>query len=278
MPYVLPDDYFKGMISLMRLPNQTQTNRHSHDFLEIVYICAGKAHYHIGDDEGELSAGDYFIVDYETDHDYRSEAGDLTLINCLFRPELIDKTFAGIRSFNELCELYMLHISGRKINGPASNQIFRDDGEIGELFFKLLYEYEHQYDGCNEMMRCILCQIILETVRRIGSQNQVSPLTAYIIGEIDSRFSEPITLGELCQARHFSLSYASARFREDTGLTFTRYLQKRRIEESCRLLRDTDRSVSQIAEAVGYTSIKFFNRVFKNIVKNTPREYRKHHN
>jgi len=52
-------------------------------------------------------------------------------------------------------------------------------------------------------------------------------------------------------------------------------LQRIRIEQSCRLLENSDLRVSEIAARVGYENVKFFNQVFKQTVKLTPREFRK---
>ncbi len=275
MPITLPKN-FNGMVRVMQLKNESYTVRHYHDYLEIAYIFSGEAQHRLGDKvSGLLSAGDYFIVDYNTAHEYKSENQDLNIINCLFLPEIIDEHFAGVKSFDDLCERYFLRITGQKINGPASNQVFKDDGTVGELFLKLMDEYSQKSDGYIEMIRYILSEIIIETVRKVGSKKRITPLTAYILKRIDCDYNKPLSLAQICKEKFFSLPYASIRFKEDTGITFTEHLQNRRIEEACRLLKDTDKNISEIGEAVGYSSIKFFNKVFKQITKMTPRDYRK---
>ena len=58
-------------------------------------------------------------------------------------------------------------------------------------------------------------------------------------------------------------------------MRFTECIQRRRIEEACRLLRESELSITQIATFVGYSNVKFFNKIFKKIVKQTPSEYKK---
>lgn len=266
---------FNGAIQMMRLDRESRTVRHTHAFLEFVYIANGSAAHHIGGVSGQLQTGNYFVVDYNTAHDYCSEKNDLTVINCLFLPEIIDQTFAGVQSFNDLAERYFFRIMGRKINGPTSNQIFLDDGTVGRLFERMLEEYERQQDGYTEMLRCMLCEIIIQTIRRIGSDTAVSPLTAFIIEEIQKNYMRHISLETICRQVHYSLPYVSGKFKEETGITFTAYLQNKRIEESCRLLAESSAGIAEVSERVGYTSVKFFNRVFRQVTKMTPREYRK---
>jgi len=66
----------------------------------------------------------------------------------------------------------------------------------------------------------------------------------------------------------------SALIRQGYGQTFKQYLNRLRLTEAQRLLRETDRQISEIAFAVGYNSVSHFNRVFKQFYSCTPREYR----
>ena len=64
------------------------------------------------------------------------------------------------------------------------------------------------------------------------------------------------------------------RFREDMGISFQKYLQKVRIEQSCRLLAETNEKITHIAHNVGYEDIKFFGKVFRDVMNMSPRAYR----
>lgn len=270
----LPKD-FDGDIMLMRLENQEYAYSHTHDFLEFVYIENGDAVYDIGGVSGRLTKGDYFVVDYDTAHSYYSENGNLTLINCLFMPQLIDKTFTGVKSFNELAERYFLSITGRKIKGPSSNQVFSDDGTAGRMFGLMVDEFKGKKAGYTDVIRYCLCTVIIKAVRQVGADRALSKITAYIISEIQKNYMNNITLEMVCRDLNYSVPYISTRFRKETGLTFTAYLQNKRIEASCALLSGSNISMSEIAETVGYGNVKFFNKVFRRITKMSPREYRR---
>jgi AraC-like DNA-binding protein len=236
---------------------------------------SGSASYHLGKYEGTLSSGDYFVVDYNTSHDYLSSEKDLTLINCLFLPEFVHETMKGVGSFNELCERYFMRITGRKINGPAANQIFKGTEKTGELFSDMLNEYTEKNEGYLQVIRFLLCRIIIETVREIGSRKNISSVTEEVIEIIEKNFREKLSLARISKEMHYSLPYISAIFKKETGFSFTDYLQNRRLEETCRLLRETELPVSTVAESVGYQNVKFFGKLFKRFTGLSPREYRK---
>lgn len=262
-------------IMVMKLENEHIAVSHKHNFLELVYIISGSASHKIEGREKILSAGDYFVVDYNTAHEYISKEHNLTIINCLFLPEFIDKTFEKEQSFNRLAEKYFLKISGRRINGPASNQIFKASKKTERLFLEMLEEFNEKREGYLEVLRFSLSQIIIETIRAFGSTALLSEPTERIIEIIDRRYKEKLSLGEIAKSLHYSLPYLSALFKEETGLNFTDYLQRRRIEAALGLISSTESSVSEISEAVGYQSLKFFEKTFKKLTGKTPRQFRK---
>jgi AraC-like DNA-binding protein len=77
-------------------------------------------------------------------------------------------------------------------------------------------------------------------------------------------------------AQHFQVSegYLSSIFKEYAGICFAEYLEKCRIEKSCVLLSDTDSTIEQIAEDVGYNSVYSYRRAFKRLFHISPSAYR----
>jgi len=85
---------------------------HGHDFLEFSYIEQGSIAHTIGGETSTLHAGDYFIVDYGTMHEYHAATHEpLVVINFLFFPEFVDRSLAGCRSFEDLPEICRKYIA-----------------------------------------------------------------------------------------------------------------------------------------------------------------------
>src|SRR6185369_9555744 len=76
---------------------------------------------------------------------------------------------------------------------------------------------------------------------------------------------------------HVSEAHFTRSFRNVFGETPHRYLQRRRVEQSMFLLRETDRSVTDVCLDVGFTSLGTFSRMFREIVGETPSGYRLGH-
>ncbi|HTS15766.1 MAG TPA: helix-turn-helix transcriptional regulator [Candidatus Sulfotelmatobacter sp.] len=94
---------------------------------------------------------------------------------------------------------------------------------------------------------------------------------------MDRAYAEPLDVAAVAAVAHVSPAHFSRTFRATFGETPHRYLQRRRVERSMFLLRETDRSVTDICLDVGFTSLGTFSRTFREIVGETPSTYRSGH-
>jgi AraC-like DNA-binding protein len=91
---------------------------------------------------------------------------------------------------------------------------------------------------------------------------------------MDRAYAEPLDVPAVAAVAHISPAHFSRSYRAVFGETPHRYLQRRRVERSMFLLRDTDRSITDVCLDVGFTSLGTFSRTFRAIVGETPSAYR----
>src|SRR5688500_14606152 len=91
---------------------------------------------------------------------------------------------------------------------------------------------------------------------------------------MDRAYAEPLNVSAVAAVAHLSEAHFIRCFRAVFGETPHRYLQRRRVERSMFLLRETDRSVTDICFDVGFNSLGTFSRTFREIVGQTPSGYR----
>ena|GEM_PF-370167 len=94
---------------------------------------------------------------------------------------------------------------------------------------------------------------------------------------MDRAYAEPLDVRAVAAVAHVSEAHFIRSFRAVFGETPHRYLQRRRVERSMFLLRETDRSITDICFDVGFTSRGTFSRTFREIVGETPSDYRVGH-
>src|SRR5918997_5575717 len=92
---------------------------------------------------------------------------------------------------------------------------------------------------------------------------------------MDRRYAEPLDVPTLARIAYVSEAHFIRSFRATFGETPNRYLQRRRVERAMFLLRSTDRSVTDICMAVGFSSLGTFSRVFAEVVGEPPSVYRR---
>jgi transcriptional regulator GlxA family with amidase domain len=93
---------------------------------------------------------------------------------------------------------------------------------------------------------------------------------------MDRAYDQPLDVAALAKVAVVSEAHFIRSFRAAFGETPHRYLQRRRVERSLFLLRETERSVTDICLDVGFTSLGTFSRTFREIMGESPSEYRRH--
>jgi AraC-like DNA-binding protein len=94
---------------------------------------------------------------------------------------------------------------------------------------------------------------------------------------MDRAYAQPLDVRTVAAIAFVSPAHFSRSFRAVFGETPHRYLQRRRVERSMFLLRETDRSVTDICFDVAFTSLGTFSRTFREIVGESPSDYRQGH-
>jgi YesN/AraC family two-component response regulator len=108
----------------------------------------------------------------------------------------------------------------------------------------------------------------------VEQQNSELPMITRAKEYIQQNQTEDLSLGQVAKAVNTSTFYFCKLFKKVTGLNFTDYVSRVRIEKAKNLLLNPNLRVSEIAFEVGFQSLTHFNRVFKKIIGQSPTEYR----
>jgi YesN/AraC family two-component response regulator len=113
-------------------------------------------------------------------------------------------------------------------------------------------------------------EIICDTLNKGGGK--ISPQK--IIDYIKSNYSKDVYLDQMAERFGTSTSYLSRYFKQSVGVNFHRYLSNIRIDEAKKMLALTDKTITEIAQAVGFNNRNIFLRMFKKLEGLNPSEYR----
>lgn len=108
----------------------------------------------------------------------------------------------------------------------------------------------------------------------VQKDNEESPMIAKAKKIIAERGEETLSLEHMAKALNVSTFYFCKMFKKATGLTFTDYLARTRVERAKNLLLNPNVRISEAAYDSGFASITHFNRVFRKVVGKSPSAYR----
>lgn len=264
-----------GHIRMMHL-HQRDRELHRHTFFELVYVLKGSATHWLEGDQVSLGAGDYFIIDPGSTHCYR-ETRDFVIVNCLFLPEYIDRALEDCPSLSSLLSNQVLRF-GVPVEIKTSDRILHDeDNRVGKLIRLMEQEYAARKTGFMELLRCYLTQVLVLAVRASEEAERTRiphRATAATVDYLRQHYTLPLSLDAISHQLGYTPQYLSSLFRKDMGMTMQEYLQRLRVEDACRLMGDQNLTLTQLAQAVGYTDAKHFSKVFRKHKGASPREYR----
>ncbi len=251
-------------ISLSKDEKDWQSVLHTHHFTELFFVVNG---------EGT------FLFHKEK---YHIKTGDLVII-----PPYMEHTEQSIKGTP--LEYYVIGMDGVSFQ-PAGEQTcvqvfcnFSNKSLIADLFAQMLYEVRTPSYGSDK-----ICQNLLEIlILRIVRYKHVIPVpltSAYMTKEcarikeyLDINYSKQITLDTLTDLTHMNKYYMAHSFAKYTGQSPIHYLNHRRMEAACTLLKDTDQSISSISSSVGFSSQSYFTQAFRKRYGMTPIKYRQAH-
>ena len=154
--------------------------------------------------------------------------------------------------------------------------------DISSCLRNILREMEMKNTGYEDICQAYMEIMLVRLMRTIamkaqdgtgsGSGNrQCAAVKRYI----DLHFKEMLTLEQLSAEAHINKYYLAHAFKKEYGVSPINYMISRRIDESKYLLTETDLSVSQIAQVLGFSSLSYFSQMFRKTQQMTPVEFRK---
>ena len=156
--------------------------------------------------------------------------------------------------------------------------------KVRQMFDDMLYEYEH-YDSHSEFIIEGILGHLLITLLREGKSAESADIKPHIHDEkmnkildyLDLHYAENPSIETLATLAGLSASHFMKRFRECVGSSYKTYLHCYKIHLAQNMLINTNLSVSQISDKLGFCNSNYFCAIFHKISGNSPRKFRKEH-
>lgn len=280
-PVLSADDIFCGnkdfFIHLSTDFSDYEGRLHIHEFAEISHIVSGEAEHEIGGVRYKVHRGDVIAIPMGVAHTFRplSCGEPFVAYDLMFTEGFLSDSLVGDELRSRLAAVFGrspcprdFHLSG------AGYQLF------GEIFHKIYMEFYTRGFGYLDLIRAYLTELLVSLFRKteLEKEDNISlrlrGIVRNTVSYIEENFRTHLTIDELSARVFLSKDYLGRLFKEITGMTIGAYIQKLRLDLAKKLLSDTDKTVTEIAELSGFGDIKSFYTVFKRELNVTPRKYR----
>ncbi len=175
----------------------------------------------------------------------------------------------------------LLHQPNQEEFSRTTRQLLAWGSEVNlkaleEAYFQTKVFDKDQYDAMLRLLATFAEHLatISNSIQPEVAEEPESQVVSRAKKYIRERFQERITLDEAAQAVNASTRHFCKVFKEATGITFTDYLARTRVEKAKHLLQNPHLRVSEIAFETGFESISQFNRSFKRITGMPPTQFR----
>jgi AraC-like DNA-binding protein len=152
-----------------------------------------------------------------------------------------------------------------------------DGEELKEAYFETPVVSPAKMDSVTNLLSIFADHLSMKSNQiAVQKANAEPPVIARAKQFIIDHLTEDLSLEQVASAVHTSIFYFCKLFRKVTGITFTEFVSRARTERAKNLLLNPNLRISEIAYEVGFQSLTHFNRTFKNVVGESPTEYRSH--
>ena len=147
--------------------------------------------------------------------------------------------------------------------------------KLEEFYFNTRVLTLKQYDALIRLLNTFAEHLAAcSSMLVLQSQQKDSPAITQARTYIRDHSDDSMSLAAVAHVVHMSATYFSEKFNEMTGINFVEYVARTRVEKARNLLLNPNRRVSEIAFEVGFQSLSQFNRAFKKVAGQSPRDSR----
>ncbi|MEP7320352.1 MAG: AraC family transcriptional regulator [Saprospiraceae bacterium] len=247
---------------------------HYHPEIELVFVKSGAAKRHIGNHVSYYKNGDLILLGPNLPHYGFTErlSGRRSEIVVQMKRDFLGERFFGLPESKSIEQLFIKAESGIVFHGETKKLIGIKLEEIAnqEPFDRMI--------GILQVFKLLAASEEFEILHTNGPalvyKQQDNDKIERVYSHVKEHFKDTITLEEISDLVSMEVPSFCRYFKRVTGKTFTVFVNDFRVSHACKLLAETNMSVSEICFESGFNNSSHFNRLFKNITGKTPHAYR----
>jgi AraC-like DNA-binding protein len=254
---------------------------HYHLEYELSFITEGSGKRIVGDSVEEFHPGDLIFIGPRIPHVWfpeekhvRHHSGrTLESVYMLFNNEILPKEMTALPEFENIRNAIILSERGARITGDTLNEVSRIMLQLPYMsrIKRLMYFYEiMDLIGRSKSFAYLASEQYAKT--KFETNNiRINRIHEFLM----KNYQNNVDLEEVADIVHLAPASVCRFFKSSTGLTVFEYLNKIKIDYSCKLLLNTDLSITDISFDCGFNNLSHFNKQFRKFLDQTPSQFRK---
>lgn len=250
---------------------------HTHDYVEVVYMCEGSTTHTVNGKPITLKQGELLFLSQRAIHQV-SKAGETDVaVNLIVLPSFFDTALTALGEEETPLRRFLVDCLCGQDTGPGYlhfrvANVKPIQNLIENLLWIVMQETPHKRKMSQMTMALLFLQLTGHTETLVsGDQDEAAVLK--VLRYVEANYVTG-SLTDAAQLLHYDLCWLSREIKKKTGKTYTQLVQEKRLAQAAFLLRSTDRNVADISVAVGYENISYFHRIFTAAYGKSPKHYR----
>lgn len=253
---------------------------HTHNYVEVVYMCSGATKHIINGTEILLRQGELLFLNQNSVQEIFPAGEEDIAVNFIILPEFFDYAFTLLNAEeNKLRDFLIDCMTGankrsRYLHFKVAD-VLTIQNLVENLIWTLMYKMPNKRSINQMTMGILLLQLLnhIDSLETSGTDEE-EKLTFEVLKYINENYKNG-ELKELAGQLHYDVYWLSKEIKQRTGQNYTELVQNKRLAQAGYLLLHTELCVKDIALAVGYENISYFHRIFKKKYGCSPKLYRR---
>lgn len=253
--------------------------KHSHNYVEMIYMCSGSTHHIIDGEDIWIREGEMLFLNQKSQQEIYPAAEDDIAVNFIILPEFFDYVLKMMgEEKNMLRDFVIGCLKGE--NEDAGYMHFKVAGilPIQNLLENLIWSIWNRQPNRRSINQATMGLLFLHLMNHMEQmETNTDNYSRRLIIDVYSYIEENYRDGELtklAELLNYDMYWLSREIKKRTGRSYTELVQEKRLSQAAYLLQNTAMSVMDIGMAVGYNNTSYFHRIFQKQYHMTPRKYR----
>lgn len=277
-------DYKKLITSGKVIDVRTHTRfvhfpKHTHNYVELIYMCSGSTKHIINGSEIVLEEGELLFLNQNAIQEIMPAGENDIAVNLIILPSFFDYALTMLGDEDNLIREFIIDCLKSKDN-DVSYLHFKvaDVLPIQNLMENLIWTIHNKQNNKRSINQATMGVLLLQLMNYtefvdVGKDNSGQELVMSVYKYVEENYRDG-SFTDLAEQLHYDLHWLSKTIKQLTGKNYTELLQDKRMRQAAYLLRTSKLTVADIATAVGYENISYFHRLFQKTYGTSPRNYR----